>query len=158
MKTIIHIASCVFLLILLTISCQNESIQQDCSGDNAQSLQTFYSDELTNVPCSLQNIESTEKEVNVVIANQADLEKYFTCAGQLSEIDFEKYIILAGRYRHHQCAIFDNQQIVLCNSKVVYRVWLLEQDCLAVMSVFYATVIEKKYSDLSIEFDVQFKK
>ncbi len=156
MKTIIHIASCVFLLLLLTISCQHETGLQDCSDDNAHSLQTFYSDELASIPCTLQNIESTEKEVKVVITNQVDLEKYLTCAEQLPEIDFDKYIILSGRYRHHQCAIFESQQVLLCNNKILYRVRMLEQACAAFTSVYYFAVIDRAYEDLPVVFDVKF--
>lgn len=156
MKTLKNTTGILFL-ILLAFGCQNESIPQDCSGDVALFLQTYYSEEFKNTQCEFQNIDNNEKQVNLVIASQADFDKYFTCSDQLT-IDFDKYFILAGVYRHHQCAIFDNQQVFLCNDKVVYRVRMLEQDCLAVMSVFYATVIEKKYSDRSIEFDVQFIK
>lgn len=157
MKTLNSITSSILLLILLTTGCQNESVPQDCSGDNAQSIETFYSEELASIPCGLQNIESTEKEVNLIIANQVDLEKYFTCSEQLPEIDFNKYFILAGRYTHNNCAVFDSQQVSICNNKVIYKVKMLEQVCQAITSVFYATVIEKKYSNLPVDFDVQFK-
>lgn len=152
----IHIVSCV--LLWLTISCQNETALQDCSGDNAQSLQTFYSDELTSIPCALQNIESNETEVKVVIVNQVDLEKYFTCAEQLPEIDFDKFIILAGRYRHQQCAVFESQQVLLCNNKILYRVRVLEQACAAFTSVYYYSVIGKVYENLPVVFDIKVSK
>jgi len=156
MKTKIHIASCVFLLLLLTISCQNETALQDCSGDTAQYLQTFYSDEFANIPCTLQNIESTEKEVSVRIEDQSDLEKYFSCAEQLPKIDFDKYIIIAGRYRHHQCAILESQQVLLCNNKIFYKVRMLEQACAAFTNVYYFAVIDRAYENLPVEFDVKF--
>lgn len=158
MKTLKNSMGSILFLIILAFGCQNENLPQDCSGEDAQYLETFYFEELASIPCALQNIESTEKEVNLRIESQADLEKYFTCHEQLPEIDFEGYFILAGRFTHHQCAMFDNQQIFFCNNKVVYRVKLVEQDCLAITSVFYAIVIEKKYSNFSIEFDVQLKK
>lgn len=156
MKTLENIKGSILLLLLFAFGCQNESIPQDCSGDSVQPLQTFYS-EFSNTQCEFQAIDNAEKQVNLVITAQADFDKYLTCSDQLT-IDFDKYFILAGVYRHNQCAIFDNQQVFLCNNKVVYKVRMLEQDCLAVTSVFYATIIEKKYSVLSIEFDVQFKK
>jgi hypothetical protein len=157
MKTLNNITSSILLLTLLTTGCQNESIPQSCDGDNAQYLETFYSEEFAGIPCELQNIESDKKEVNLVITNQVDLKKYFTCFEQLPEIDFDKYFILAGRYTHNNCAVFDSQQVSICNNKIIFKVKMLEQVCHAVTSVFYATVIEKKYSNLPVDFDVQFK-
>ena len=157
MKTLNNITSSILLLTLLTTSCQNESIPQDCNGDNTQLLETFYSDEFEGIQCSLQNVENDQKEVNLVITNQTSLEKYLSCSTQLPSIDFDKYFILAGVYRHHQCALFDSQQVSVCNNKIIYKVRMLEQICQAAMPVFYITVIEKKYSNLPVEFDVQFK-
>jgi hypothetical protein len=41
--------------------------------------------------------------------------------------------------------------------RIVYSVRLLEQDCQVFTMVYYATVIEKKYRTLPVEFDVQYK-
>jgi len=157
MKTLKTITVSILLLTVLATSCQNEVVTQNCVGDNVQLLQTFYSEEFATVPCSLQNIESTDKEVNLVISNQTDFEKYFTCTQLLPEIDFEKYFILAGRYKHNNCAVFDSQQVLICQNKIIYKVKLLEQDCKAITSVYYATVIEIKYNSIPVEFDIQFK-
>jgi hypothetical protein len=143
-------------LILMAVSCQKEALIPNCEGDNAKQVESFYIDELESTPCGLQNIEGNEKETNLVITTQADFEKYFTCSEQLP-IDFDKYFILAGMYRHHQCASFDSQQVSICNNEIVYKVRMLKQICHAPIAVFYATVIEKKYSALPVEFDVQFK-
>lgn len=144
-------------LTLPTFGCQNECIPQDCSGDNAQSIETFYSEEFAGAPCGLQNIDNDKKEVNLILTTQTDFDKYFNCAAQLPVIDFDNYFILAGMYRHHQCAVFDSQSVSVCNNKIKYSVTMLEQDCQAITSVFYATVIEKEYNNLPIDFDVQFK-
>lgn len=158
MKTLKNAKVSLLFLTLFAFGCQNESVPQDCSDDNGQFLETFYSEELGSIQCGLQNIESTEKEVNLIITNQVDLQKYLTCFELLPEIDFDKYFILAGRYTHNNCAVFDSQQVSLCNNKVIYKIKMLEQACHAITSVFYATVIEKKYSKLTVDFDVQFKK
>ncbi|MFD2036923.1 hypothetical protein ACFSKL_19115 [Belliella marina] len=155
MKTIFKTMSGLFLLTVLIGSCQNE-INPDCEGDNAHQVESFYIDEFESASCGLQNIGGNEKETNLVITTQADFEKYFTCSEQLT-IDFDEYFILAGMYRHQQCAEFDSQQVLLCNNRIVYKVRMLEQICQAPIAVFYSTVIEKKHNALPVEFDVQFK-
>lgn len=157
MKALKTTAVSILLLTVFVTSCQNEVVTQNCEGDNAQFLETFYSEEFTSVPCSLQNIESDVKEVNLIISSQPDFEKYFTCFEQFPEIDFEKYFILAGRYTHNNCAVFESQQISICNNKIIYKVRMLEQECHAITSVYYATVLEKKYNSLPVDFNVQFK-
>ncbi|MFD2035734.1 hypothetical protein ACFSKL_13100 [Belliella marina] len=154
MKNILKMTPILLLLAALTCSCQNE-INPDCEGDNAQQVELFYVDEFESTPCGLQNIEGNEKETNLVITTQADFEKFFTCSEQL-HIDFDKYFILAGMYRHHQCAVFDSQQVVLCNNRIVYKVGLLEQICAALTNVSYFVVIDKQYENLPVVFDVKF--
>jgi hypothetical protein len=139
------------------VSCQKEGIRQNCDGENAQNIETFYAEEFENIICRLQNIGNDQKEVKLVITNQADFEKYISCSGQLPVIDFDKYFILSGAYIHHQCAVLIGQQVSICNNRIVYDVKLLEQDCQAVTTVYYVAVIEKKYSTLPVEFVFSFK-
>ncbi len=157
MKTLRRISSIVLGLTLLTTGCQTESIPQNCEGDNAPYLSTFYSDEFKDISCGLQNVDGEKKQVNLIITNQSDFEKFIFCSIQPPVIDFEKYFVLTGVYRHHQCARFDSQQILICNNKVIYKVRMQEEICQAAIPVFYIIAIEKKYSNLDIEFDVQFK-
>ncbi|WP_019596727.1 MULTISPECIES: hypothetical protein [Rhodonellum] len=150
----------VTILLLLTVllgSCQEESLNQSCEGENSQRIETFYNEELENLPCSIQHINPDTREVNLVIKSQADYIKYFTCNTELPAIDFEKYFILAGRYRHHQCAEFNRQQVFICNNKLIYKVEMHELICAAFTNVFYVTVIERKYEGLQVVFDVGFK-
>ena len=135
----------------LTVSCHNENLPPECDV-----IETFYNDEFENITCSLQNINTDDQTVNLLIKTQADYEKYFICSTQLPAIDFEKYFILAGRYRHHQCAVFDSQQMLLCNNRIVYRVRILELICAAFTNVYYFAVIDRQYENLPVEFDVQF--
>ncbi len=155
MKNIFITWISLLLLTVLTGSCQKE-VTQNCEGDGAQQVETFYNVAFENIPCSLHNIDADDKVVNLVIKTQADYENYFTCSTQLPDVDFDLYFILAGRYRHSNCAIFDSQQVLLCNNKILYRVGMLEQACQAITDVFYVTVIERSYESLSIEFDVKF--
>ena len=152
-KTLLN--TIVILLFLTHLGGCAEEIQ-NCDGDNAQQLQTFYNDEFSNIPCSLQSIDNSDKEVNLIIKTQADYEKYFICSFQPPAVDFDKYFILAGRYRHHQCAVFDSQQTLLCENKLFYKVRMLPQDCQAITNVFYFAVIDRQHVNLPVVFDVKF--
>ena len=156
MKNLFNKTVCISLVIVLIGGCREDEVIQNCEGDDAQQIETFYTAEFGNTPCSLQNINSADKVVNIVIKTQADYEKYFTCISQPPTVDFEKYFIIAGNYRHHQCALFKGQKVLLCNNKIIYRVFILKQICDSITDVFYVTVIEKKYENLPIEFDVKF--
>ena len=156
MKNVKIFVVSISLLGALLICCQNEVMTENCTGENTKILNTFYSDEFAVVPCSLQNIDSEVREVNLVIKNQKDFENYITCSAQLPEIDFEKYFILAGMYKHNQCAVFDSQQVLLCNNRIVYRVGMLEQVCAAFTNVYYFAVIDRQHVNLPVVFDVKF--
>jgi hypothetical protein len=151
MKNLFISSFSLLLMTWLTVSCHNENLSPECDV-----IETFYNDEFENITCSLQNINTDDQTVNLVIKTQADYEKYFICGTQLPAVDFDKYFIITGGYRHNNCAIFDSQQVQLCNNKIIYGVRMLEQDCHAITNVYYATVIEKKYENLAVEFDVKF--
>ncbi|RZS95388.1 hypothetical protein [Cecembia calidifontis] len=155
MKTILNLV--VSLLLLANIGgCDDDAGIQTCEGDNAQQVQTYYNDEFRDIPCSLQNINTNDKVVNLVIKTQADYEKYFICSFQPPVVDFDKYFILAGRYRHHQCAVFDSQQTLICENKLYYKVRMLEQICAAFTNVHYFAVIDRQYENLPVVFEVKF--
>jgi len=154
MKNIFRTMTILFFLTSVTGSCQTE-VDPDCDGNNVQQIESFYIDEFESTPCGLQNIEGNEKETHLVITTQTDFEKYFTCSEQMA-IDFDKYFILAGMYRHHQCAAFDSQQVLMCNNRIIYKVRLLEQICAALTNVSYYVVIDRQYENLPVVFDVKF--
>jgi len=127
-----------------------------CGGDDAQEVQNFYTDEFGNNPCILQNIDNDDKDVNLIIKTQADYEKYFACSFQPPAVDFKKYFILAGRYRHHQCAAIDSQKTLLCENRLFFKVRMLHKDCYAITNLFYFAVIERQLENLPVVFDVRF--
>lgn len=104
----------------------------------------------------LENIDEMKTNVFVVIKNQNDFEKYVRCNYEPMEIDFNSQILLAGRYRHHQCAVFDSQQILICENKLYYKVRMIEQICAAFTNVHYFAVIDRQYENLPVVFDVKF--
>lgn len=154
MENIFKAMTILLILTALSSSCQKEDVI--CEVDNAQQIETFYNNEFENIPCSLQNINTDDKVVNLVIKTQADYEKYFICSYAPPAVDFGKYFILTGRYRHHQCAMFDSQLVLLCNNKIVYKVGMLEQICAAFTNIYYFAVIEREYENLPVVFDVKF--
>lgn len=150
----ILIPICLALIMLTFYSCKEEF--KDCSGDNAQSIDTYYENDFETAFCQLQNIDISKEEIHLIIKSQTDFEKHVSCTEDLPKIDFDQYFVLAGIYRHHQCAAFDQQSVLLCGNNLIYRVRLLEQDCLAAIPVLYFTVIGKEFDDNEIEFDVEF--
>lgn len=153
-----RLAKSILCFTFMATGCQNDGLTENCEGDNAENVETFFSKEFADTPCGVPNFESTEKETHLLITSQAEFKKYFACPEQLPEIDFEKYLVLAGSYTHHQCAGFESQQVITCGNRIIYKVRLFERDCQAVTSVFYGTIIEKKYNSLPVSFDVKFNK
>lgn len=144
MKNILYsITVCLVLLPVFSIGCQKEDKFENSDGESVQYIKTFYSAEFDDAFCSLQNVSTTDKKVNLVITNQVDFEKYMSCDIQPPVIDFEKYFILTGVYKHNQCAVFDSQQVYICNNKIIYNVKMLRKDCQAITSLFYVAAIEK---------------
>jgi len=152
-----NLKRCILLLIFIgsiSVSC-GEDVSQNCEGDTAQPIETFYEPEFEEVNCILQNTDPNEKEVHLIIKNQEGYETYFSCIEGLPAIDFDEYFILAGVYGHHQCAVFDNQSVVLCENRLIYRVRLQEKDCFALTDIHYFTVLSKGHENSKIKFDIQ---
>lgn len=141
-------------MMMVSMGCDDE-ISANCEGDQAQPVEQFFEDDFNVAICRLQNIEISSGENNLIIRNQDDYEKYVTCNGDLPNIDFDNYFILAGIFSHHQCAVFDNQSVELCENRLIYRVSILEQICFKPILIQYLTVINKKYEKMKIEFDIQ---
>jgi hypothetical protein len=153
-----HLKQCLLPMVavlVLGMGC-GEDVAQNCDGDNAQPIETFYESDFEEVNCQLQNTDANGKEVHLIIKNQDEYETYFSCIDGLPAIDFDDYIILAGVYSHHQCAIFDRQSLVICDNQLIYRVRLQEQDCFALTDIQYFTVLSKVHESNEIKFDVQF--
>mgnify|MGYP006902059207 CR=1 FL=1 len=144
-----------FGIMMVSMACEEE-VSQDCLGDQAKPVEQLFEGGFDAAGCRIQNIEFSSGENNFVIKNQSDYEKYVTCNNDLPNIDFDKYFILAGVYSHHQCAIFDNQSVELCDNRLKYKVKLKEQICFKPTDVKYFTVIERKYQNLPVVFDVNF--
>lgn len=104
MKTLLK---CVLgLCLLIHTGCDFFAELQNCDADSAPPLETFYSDEFRDIVCGFKGVNPEEKVVNLVIKTQADYERYFNCSAPLPAVDFDKYFILAGSYRHLKCEEF----------------------------------------------------
>jgi hypothetical protein len=143
-------------LMLMSMGC-GEELNTNCDGDNAQPIETFFDSDFDSAICQLnaQNIDQSEKETHLIIKTQNDFERYVNCTEDVPEIDFNEYFILAGMYRHHQCAVFDRQEVLLCNNRIVYEVELFEQICAALTNVSYFVVIDRQYENLPFVFNVK---
>jgi hypothetical protein len=145
------------LVLLLSIDgCDTQPETPVCEEGDVRYLQTFFNDKFGRAACRLQGIDPNTQVVNFVIRNQVDYEKHVVCGHQPPAVDFGKYFLLAGRYLHHQCALFGDQQVMLCNNTIVYRVRMTELICAAFTNVWYFAVIEKRYENLPVVFDVGF--
>jgi hypothetical protein len=143
-------------LMLMGMGC-GEELNTNCDGDNAQPIETFFDSDFDSAICQLnaQNIDQSEKETHLIIKTQNDFERYVNCTEDVPEIDFNEYFILAGMYRHHQCTVFDRQEVLLCDNRIVYKVELLEQICAALTNVSYFVVIDRQYENLPFVFNVK---
>ena len=125
MKTSVHkqkiwIPICVSLLMLTCYACKEDF--KNCTGDHAQAIDTYYENDFETAFCQLQNIDNSKDETHLIIKSQSDYEKYVSCTEDLPAIDFDKYFVLTGVYRHHQCVIFEQQAVILCENSLIYRV------------------------------------
>jgi len=148
----------IFLLSIigmLTGGCV-EDLDQGCRMENAQSIDTFYDAEFLALNCGPKNLEGYGMSEVYEIKSQSDYIEYITCSSDLPEFNFEDFFILAGVYRHHQCAIFDSQSVVVCGDQLIYTVFLLEQDCHAVTPVPYMTAVSREFENKAIRFEAQF--
>jgi hypothetical protein len=132
--------------------CEEKTV---CDGEMAFQVQTFLTEEFE--ACGLQNLDHRQKEVNLIIKTQAEFEKYVSCQPQSDPIDFNEFFLLAGRYKHQQCVRFDRQEVTICENRIFYTVNLMEQDCYSISDVFYFALIDRKFEDLEVKFNVKFK-
>lgn len=95
-----------FLMIFGIWACSQNEPSQNCSEASLEEIETFYQGVFDTVACKIQDVSENNSVQSVIIKNTADYEKHISCGVAAPEIDFEKYIILAIRYQHHQCAVF----------------------------------------------------
>jgi len=133
-----------------------EDLDQGCRLENALSIEKFFEDEFRALDCSPEDLQGNSMSEIYVIKNQSDYIKHIHCSADLPEVNFDDYFILAGVYKHHQCAIFESQSVVVCGDQLIHTVFLLEQDCLAITPVSYMTAVSREFESKAIRFEVQF--
>jgi hypothetical protein len=148
----------IHLVIVVGIAgCENSMNPVNCIEENKVALEPIKVEGFNPESCRL--VDTTkEQEYRVIIKSKTEFDKYINCSINAPDVDFNKYFILAGSYNHRQCATLDNQQISICSDALVYNVNLREQDCLAVTRVYYFAIVENKYSNLPVTFEIEFLK
>ncbi|ODS77202.1 MAG: hypothetical protein ABS46_18375 [Cytophagaceae bacterium SCN 52-12] len=103
---------------------------------------------------TLQNIDESQDEVNLVLLSWQDFENYVESSMELPAIDFSKQVVLAGRKKWHQCIGFSGYSVQAGCRKVFYRVYLDQMDCLMLESVTFFTVISREAASGKVEFEI----
>jgi hypothetical protein len=139
--------------------CAKRNPDKNCSGKDMEELVTFYQGEFSDRACFVQAIDEGDPVQNRVINNTTDYIKYIQCGLAAPDIDFDKYVVLATRYKHNQCAVLSGQKVEVCNKeRIIFTVEISEQDCSAPASLFGFAVVEKKNNTLPVEFNTNLKK
>jgi hypothetical protein len=148
----------IHLFIVVGIGgCETSMNPVNCTEENKVALEPINVEGFNPESCRL--VDTTkEQEYRIIIKSKTEFDKYINCSINAPDVDFNKYFILAGSYNHRQCATLDNQQISICSDALVYNVNLREQDCLAVTRVYYFAIVENKYSNLPVTFEIEFLK
>ncbi len=138
------------LVFLASFSCSKMNNCEESEWINI-SFETLGND---TIVYWLENINQNKTNVFVVIKNQNDFEKYVRCNYDPLEIDFNNQILLAGRTKHHQCAVLGEQSIIQKCKEVHYEVEVLELICMKPEEVFYFALISAEYSGYRFQLNV----
>lgn len=144
----------ILLLLGVITGCKKNEITPDCEDETIQNIesQEFFP---INTPYAwVQNVSEDESTVNLIINNQADYEKHIGISADTIRpaIDFNKYVLLAGRVIHPSCGSLKDQNVVnQCNS-YVYNVNINNGMCGAFVKVNYFIIVDN--SILPIKFNV----
>ncbi len=138
--------------ILALSSCDESPDIKNCNEGNRLEVPSLDLTEFDLEVCGVKR-DDPAQNFNVVIDSQEKLEQYIHCP-QYQQIDFDKYVILAGLYVHHQCIGLSSEELFICEGKLVYQINLFPMDCLAVTEIPYFKLVERKYADSGVYFDV----
>ena len=130
-------------------------------GEGGTPVPVFYTEEIANGFCRLEvplvdSAAKSKRGIGAVIRNKAAFDKFFTCRETRPPIDFDKYFVLAGFYRHHSGAFFKNHEILQCGDSIFFKIHMKKGLQAATYSVFSMVSIEKKYSNMAIHFEMEF--
>ncbi|SHM63548.1 hypothetical protein SAMN04488057_102412 [Cyclobacterium lianum] len=140
-----------YLPVLLFLGCSLNEPDPNC---NITEPVPFEALEMDDVRCMLQNIDENEEETSLIIENRDDFENFISCNGEITEIDFEDFFILAGRTSLPVCGRLKNQEVSLNCGKIGYHIEIGKLVCHKPTDVFYFAVIPIAYREFPIEFRI----
>ena len=138
--------------ILALISCVDSPNTKNCIEGNRLEVPSLDLIDFGLEICGIKR-DDPAQNFNVVIDTQEKLEKYIHCS-EYQQIDFDKYVILGGLYVHHQCIGLSSEELFICEGKLVYQVNLFPKDCFAVTEMPYFKLVERKYIERGVYFDI----
>ncbi len=107
--------------------------------------------------CTLKNIDDSQKEVNLLIQDQADYEKYVDCVKSHPSVNFTVQTLLVGRLKAPHGDFIVSQNVTFnCNEKYSLNVEIAEGPSAVPTDVYYYAVIPKVSSSAQVVFNVQY--
>ncbi len=133
----------------------------ECTIGIPDSVTTYYTDEITTGSClpQIQNIDlpnSSSNAIGIIIKSQASFKKLIQCNSFSGSIDFEKYFVLGGFY-YKSKAFLDSLNVFTCDNSLVFKMNMSKGVGGDIGFVFSMAVIDRKYMDKEIFFDMQLK-
>ncbi len=154
MKTILKLLIVCGIIVLTAFSCEKEQSNPCNETGDGTTMETFDFFDINTPYAWLQNVDENETIVNLIIQNQQNYEKYVGIRSDTlrPEIDFEKFVLLAGRAIHNTCGHVKNQNVKQKCNTYYYTVNFEGGVCGAIVKVNYFVIV--KNTNSKIEFSI----
>jgi hypothetical protein len=152
MKTKLKISLSLLFLWLAIGGCEPRFDSEKCGSENRFIVDVQNIDGFEN--CGIL-IGGSNKDRNLVIKSKNEFADQMNCNPEFAGVDFEKYFILAGSFTHKKCANIISKNTYICDGLLVFEVRIEESLCTAPTTVTYQTLIDRKYENLKIIFDIK---
>ncbi len=139
------------IIVIIISGCENND---GCNEQPQQVVILHFGDTTGNTQYRLQNIDTEQETVNLVINSQTDYEKYVAGNGTLPVIDFNHYTFLAGRMKTSASGMVTDQYVTRKCYEYTYTVNIEEGNLGVVSAVYYFAVIEK--ANGKVIFDIHY--
>lgn len=94
-------------------------------------------------------------DVELIIRNYEDFNKYIICLPDKEEINFEEHFLLAGVSKgHHQCLYIKEQRVYIEIDTLYYSIEIREADCFVPTRAQYIVKVPIEYFINPIQFKV----
>lgn len=136
--------------LLMTFSCSKKDNCDESEWLNVP-FETLGND---TINYWLVDIDETQLDVLIEVKNQDDFEKHVRCNYEPEVIDFDNFILLAGRTKYHQCAYLGEQSVVHKCTELHFNVEIKKMDCMMPTDVFYFALVAADYSKFIFKLNV----